>query len=44
MRITPNGEPWHKKPIAEVVGDKGYHKESVFLALQQRGYRTFIPE
>jgi hypothetical protein len=38
------GEPWHKAPIAEVIADKGYHKASVLLALQQRGYRTFIPE
>ena len=37
-------ERWHKKPIAEVVADKGYHKASVLLALQQRGYRSFIPE
>ena len=41
--VEEYGEPWHKKPIAEVVGDKGDHKESVFLALQQRGYLTFIP-
>ena len=40
----PQGEAWHKQPIAEVVADKGYHKASVLLALQQRGYRTFIPE
>jgi len=38
------GEPWHKEPIAEVVGDKGYHKASVLLALKESGYRTFIPE
>jgi transposase len=42
--VEDEGEPWHKEPIAEVVADKGYHKASVLLALQQRGYRTFIPE
>lgn len=42
--VDENGEPWHRAPIAEVVADKGYHKASVLLALQQRGYRSFIPE
>ena len=34
--VDEYGEPWHKTPIAEVVADKGYHKASVLLALQQR--------
>jgi transposase len=42
--VEEYGEPWHKKPIADVVADKGYHKASVLLALHQRVYRSFIHE
>ena len=34
--VEEYGEPWHKKPIAKVVADEGYHKASVLLARQQR--------
>jgi IS5 family transposase len=44
--VTPAvvGEHWHRKPLAEVVADKGYHKAATLLELKADGYRTYIPE
>jgi len=42
---APEAEPQVSlEPLAEIVGDKGYHSSATVLNLQQAGARTYIPE
>ena len=42
---APEGEPQVSlEPLAEIVGDKGYHSSETVLNLQQAEARSYIPE